>query len=102
MWKEALEQAFNKPSSIACTVNNDHTNHWRNRVTEWRVKIGNDPSLLSDIEGSLGPITQQYQGQCCIAFTNWRDDLKKRLNENTLSLEYLVKQHRAKMSGRVF
>ncbi|KAF5328144.1 hypothetical protein D9758_016714 [Tetrapyrgos nigripes] len=100
MWKEALD-SFHQPDLFGCSGDSNHATYWRRVVKDWKVKICNDPALLlTDLDKSLD-VDPKYKGQCCNAFVNWWEGIKNKFKLMN-SFEYFVKQHRAKMSGRVF
>jgi len=101
LWKQAVDK-FQQPALLNCSRDNSHTNYWRGCVQEWKVKISNDVSVLSDLDELFNRIEPIYKTSCCRAFTDWQTQLKNDFTTEMKDLEYFRKLHRAKMSGRAF
>ncbi|KAK7464228.1 hypothetical protein VKT23_006394 [Stygiomarasmius scandens] len=102
LWKQAIDK-FQQPSALSCTMgHSSHTNYWRGRAQEWKVKISNDVSVLSDLDEFFNRIDPMYKSSCCREFTDWQTQLKNDFTTEMKDLEYFRRLHRTKMSGRAF
>ncbi|KAK7464214.1 hypothetical protein VKT23_006380 [Stygiomarasmius scandens] len=97
---------FEKSSSLECKSNNpSHNSHWRDRISEWKLEISYDISVLADLDELLfnhNVIDPNFEtSPCCTAYLKWRDQLKNIFVAQMRSLESFRKMHRMKMTGRV-